>query len=179
MTVRLLLASAVALAVAHPAAQTFKTIAELVTVPVTVTSRSGDVQISGLTAEDLRIFEDGVEQRITFVDRERRPVSLCIVLDSSNSMEGKKQELAAATVDRMVAGLGPEDEASLVVFAGTSDVVMPWTPAREVPQIDWTQVESVRHDRAHRCARAGDRAAGYREQSQAGGARCLRRRGGR
>ena len=120
------------------AAQTFKTGVELVTVPVTVMTR-GNVAVAGLTKEDFRLSEDGVEQTITLVDRERRPVSLCIVLDSSHSMRGGNQLLAAAMVQQILDGLHADDEVSLVVFAGRPEIARTWTPARQMPRIDWTK----------------------------------------
>jgi VWFA-related protein len=120
-------------------AQSFKTTVELVTVPVTVTSRSNNQPIEQLTAGDFRVHEDGVEQKITLLDRERRPVSLCVVLDSSNSMAGTKQALAAEVVQHVFDGLRPEDEVSLVVFSGFPEIALTWMPVSDLPRIDWTQ----------------------------------------
>jgi VWFA-related protein len=121
-------------------AQVFKTDTELVTIPVTVTDR-GNERVSGLVAENFRVFEDGAEQTVSLVDEHRRAVSLCIVLDSSQSMGGWKQRQAAIALDRVVAGLQPEDEVALVVLSAVVEVAVPWTPARKFPKIDWQKWE--------------------------------------
>lgn len=77
----------VVLALGEPAAQVFKVDTELVTIPITVTTRDNE-RVSDLTAADFQVREDGVEQTIAFVDQQRRALSLCIVLDSSVSMRG-------------------------------------------------------------------------------------------
>ena len=127
-------------ALSTPHAQVFKTDAELVTIPATVTDR-GNERVSGLSAANFRVFEDGIEQTVALVDQHRRAVSLCIVLDSSQSMGGWKQRQAAIAVDRVIAGLQPEDEVALVVLSAVIAVAVPWTPPRKFPTIDWSKWE--------------------------------------
>jgi len=115
-----------------PDAQVFKADAELVTIPVTVTDR-GNERVSGLSVENFRVFEDGIEQTVALVDDHRHPVSLGIVLDSSQSMGGWKQRQAAIAVDRVIAGLQPEDEVALVVLSAAVAVAVPWLSARDAP----------------------------------------------
>jgi VWFA-related protein len=128
------------LALTTPSAQVFKTDTDLVTIPVTVTNR-GNERVSGLVAENFRVFEDSIEQTVSLVDEHRRAVSLCLVLDSSQSMGGWKQRQAAIAVDRMIAELQPEDEAALVVLSAAVEVAVLWTPARKFPTIDWQKWE--------------------------------------
>lgn len=123
--------------------QSFKSGTDVVTVPVTVTNRSGTERIRDLTAEDFRLFEDGKPQSISVFSRERRPISLCIALDSSFSMKGRQQELAATAVSRIIEGLEPDDEVSLVVFAGRSEVQVPWTNVRRFPRINWAEWKTL------------------------------------
>ena len=127
----------VVLALGEPAAQLFKVDTELVTIPITVTTRDNE-RVSGLTAADFQVREDGVEQTIAFVDQQRRALSLCIVLDSSVSMRGWKQRQAAASVQKVIAALQPEDEATLLVFSAGVGVAVPWAPARAFPAINWS-----------------------------------------
>ena len=67
-------------------AQTFKSGTDVVTVPVTVTNRSGTERIRDLGVEDFRIFDNGKEQPISVFVTDRLPLSVCIVLDASASM---------------------------------------------------------------------------------------------
>jgi uncharacterized protein with von Willebrand factor type A (vWA) domain len=104
------------------AGQTLRSGVDVVTVPVSVTNRPGTESIRNLSAEQFRVFEEGVEQTITTFSTERRPVSLCITLDSSGSMEGPRQQLAIVAVTRLIAGLAPDDEVAIVTFAHNVEV---------------------------------------------------------
>jgi len=133
-------AAAVLLALAAPAAQgppAFRADVELVTVPLTVTHRDRNRPVGELTAADFRVFEDGVEQDVSLLDHERLPLSLCIVLDVSNSMTVQRTRLARAAINATLAGLLDDDEAAVIGFAGLVNVVVPWTPARSIEPMRW------------------------------------------
>jgi hypothetical protein len=49
---------------------------------VRVTDKQGH-DIQGLSAEDFTLTEDGQKQKVAFFDREKEPIALSIVLDSS------------------------------------------------------------------------------------------------
>src|SRR5687767_9808069 len=59
---------------------------DIVQIPVTVTD-SRNQYIGGLEEEHFQIFEDKVEQDITYFSTEDTPMSLGIVLDISGSMD--------------------------------------------------------------------------------------------
>lgn len=118
-------------------APVFRTAVDLVMVPVVVTGRQADRPIEALTASDFRVFEDGVEQVVTLFDHEPRPISLCIVLDSSPSMEADRRLMARTAVETAIAGLTAEDEVALVTFAQGSRVALPWTRGDRVPPVRW------------------------------------------
>ena len=107
------------------------------TIPVTVTNRAGSERVLDLAADEFRVFEEGVEQDVAVVSKERRPISLCIVLDSSMSMRGAPQRLARNGISPMVAGLEPDDEIAFVVFSDRVQVPVTWTRVSAFPQIDW------------------------------------------
>jgi len=135
-------ATVVLLALAALAAQgppRFRADVELVTVPLTVTHRDRSRPVGELTAADFRVFEDGVEQKITLLDHERRPVSLCIVLDTSNSMTVLRTRLAHVAINATLTGLESEDEAAMIGFAGLVNVALPWTPARLIGPMRWQE----------------------------------------
>lgn len=65
--------------------------------------------VSGLSREDFRVYENGIEQKLEFFSREGAPVSLGIVIDTSGSMRFKlKGALQAAK--SLIAGCRPGDE---------------------------------------------------------------------
>lgn len=109
----------------------FRSAVELINVTATVTDSSGRF-VPNLRQEDFRIFEDGVEQPITHFSPERVPVSLGIVLDTSNSMEGEKIDAARSALSRFLFDLlDPNDEVFLYRFSNTAQLVEGWTRDRE------------------------------------------------
>jgi VWFA-related protein len=116
---------------------------ELVTIPVTVTDRSGDSVTQPLTTDHFRVREDGREQTILSVEPGPGPVSLSIVLDSADSMVGVPQRLGQQAVRHLVRALAPEDEVSLVMYRDKVIIAAPWTKAAAFPEIDWTAWQTM------------------------------------
>jgi Ca-activated chloride channel family protein len=136
---RLVGAVILAAATSLAAQPSFKSAVELVTVPLTVTNDQRDQLItSGLTAADFRIFEDGIPQPVTLFSQDRRPTSLCIVVDASGSMAvGQRLELGITALRHAVLGLNGEDEVAIVRFAGAVTTLMPWTRAPGRERLTW------------------------------------------
>lgn len=108
----------------------FRTGVALMNVTVTVTDRNGHF-VSGLRKEDFRVYEDDQPQPITHFDKERVPVSLGIVLDTSSSMAGEKMAAARAALRRFLFELlGKDDEVFLYQFDSTPELVVGWTTDR-------------------------------------------------
>lgn len=87
---------------------------KLTVIPVTVTDPLG-VPYAGLKREDFRLFEDGVEQEVRYLSADDSPVSLGVVFDASQSMEGKVDQSRAA-VSRFFSTATQGDEFFLVEF---------------------------------------------------------------
>ena len=129
-----LLAVIVAAAPAGAAAQDadrpafrFRTGVDLINVSATVTDRRGRF-ISGLDKDDFLVYEDGVLQTLSHFSRERVPVSLGIVLDTSGSMEGERMAAARSALDRFLFDLlGADDEFFLYRFNYQPRLVHDWT----------------------------------------------------
>lgn len=83
---------------------------DLVEVPVRV--RSSKV----VTAADLRVRENGVDQQIRDVRQERPPAHFAFVVDRSLSMGGGKLEAALAAIRAELRQLRKGDTASVVLF---------------------------------------------------------------
>jgi VWFA-related protein len=104
-----------------------RTRVDTVSVPVTITDSSGRL-VRGLTRENFKIYEDGVEQPISQFVGERVPVSLGILLDVSESMIGARMADARFALGRFVNELlSPDDEAFLMVFNHRPRLLAPWT----------------------------------------------------
>ena len=117
----------------------FKSAVDLVMVPVTLVGRDEVRPAGELSAGDFRIFEDGVPQDVTVVSHEPRPISLCILLDSSPSMASGRQALAIRTIDTLLANLTAHDEAALLFFASRVRTVFPWTRGNAIKPVSWIE----------------------------------------
>lgn len=83
---------------------------DLVEVPLRVRSARE------LKASDLRIRENGVEQQVRDLKRERPPAHFAFIIDRSLSMGGGRLEAALAAVRAELAQLRPGDTSSLIFF---------------------------------------------------------------
>jgi len=133
--VRLLLAFGLSLgatvstqAQARPPVQ-INTNVQLVQVPVIVFDDKGGVA-SDLKKDDFRLFEDGVEQRILYCERERESVSFVILDDLSSSMTRKIPFVQEATLSVLDSDEQQEryrDEFSVYGIASRAKNLVPFT----------------------------------------------------
>lgn len=89
---------------------------DLISVNVRVTDKQ-DHDISGLTADDFALFEDGRKQKISFFDTEKEPIAISIVVDSSSSMNrDDKLDVAQGFLSELIDRSRLEDEISILQF---------------------------------------------------------------
>ena len=69
----------------------------------------------GLKAENFRVFEDKVEQKLSTFKREDVPVSMGLVIDNSGSMRDKRPRVNEAALT-LVEASNPQDQAFVVNF---------------------------------------------------------------
>ncbi len=112
----------------------------VVQIPVTVTDPLNRF-VTGLEKEHFRLFEDKIEQQITYFSSEDAPVSIGVVFDTSGSM-GEKLTKSRQAVAQLMKTANPEDEFFLVVFNERPDLVVPFTKESEDIQNRLTFVES-------------------------------------
>jgi Ca-activated chloride channel homolog len=86
----------------------------LVALPVVVTDRRGQL-VSGLKQDDFLVFEDGKPQVICAFREEDLPVSVGLVVDSSESMRLKRREVTQAAIS-FVERSNRDDEIFVVNF---------------------------------------------------------------
>jgi Ca-activated chloride channel family protein len=97
---------------------------ELVSLNVSVTAEGK--YITDLEQEEFEVFEDGAKQNVTFFSRKQQPIALAILLDTSNSMEGRlktAQEAAVGFARRMT----PEDVAEVIEFSSQVEILQDFT----------------------------------------------------
>src|SRR4051794_10819341 len=91
-----------------------KVATDLVTTPVSVMDRDGRF-IPGLKKKDFQIFEDGVQQTITYFESEETPFTVVLMIDISPSTKYKMDEIHYAAVT-FVNQLRPADKVMVVAF---------------------------------------------------------------
>ena len=108
----------------------FRSGVELINVTATVTDAAGRF-VPGLRREDFVVYEDDEQQEVTQFSADRVPVSLGIVLDTSQSMSGEKIQAARTALDRFLLTLfGPDDEFFLYRFSDDAMLLQDWTGDR-------------------------------------------------
>jgi Ca-activated chloride channel homolog len=76
---------------------------------------SGATGFADVTAHDLEVFEDGVQQKIDTFQEAVEPVSIVMALDSSGSMKKSTEAVQQAARD-FVAAVRPEDSLATIMF---------------------------------------------------------------
>jgi Ca-activated chloride channel family protein len=112
----------------------------VVQIPVTVTDPLNRF-VTGLEKEHFRLFEDKVEQKLTYFSSEDAPVSVGVVFDTSGSM-GSKLQKSRQAVAQLMKTANPEDEFFLVQFNDRPEITVGFTRDSEEIQNRLTFVQS-------------------------------------
>lgn len=110
-----LVAAAAALPILLSAQQKYRSGVDVVRVDVLVTENR--TPVSGLSAADFALRDNGVPQAIASADLQSLPLSVIFVLDTSGSVAGTKMWHLNAAVDALLSGLGEGDRAALITFS--------------------------------------------------------------
>jgi Ca-activated chloride channel family protein len=97
-----------------PLRATISLTSSLVVLPVRVTDAEGN-NISGLTKEDFRVYDDKQTQQLTLFQQEDTPVTVGLLVDHSGSMETKLPN-AIAAIYAFAQSSNPQDEMFVVNF---------------------------------------------------------------
>ena len=97
----------------------------LVLVPVTVMDPY-DRLVTGLDADNFRIYENGVQQEITHFSEDDVPISIGLVFDASGSMADKINREKQAAM-QFLQTANPQDEFFLVDFSNRAELISPFT----------------------------------------------------
>ena len=87
---------------------------DLVVLHVTVADDRGQF-VSDLQEGNFRVFEQNIEQKISFFSRQDIPVTMGLIIDNSGSMREKREQVNAAAMT-FVRTSNPQDEAFVVNF---------------------------------------------------------------
>jgi Ca-activated chloride channel family protein len=111
---------------ATPYAQ-FTSGVSLVEVYATVTDRQGG-PVTGLTAADFRVLEDGSPQTITAFAAGEFPLAVALGLDRSFSMgaeHGARLKMAKSAARAFIGALKPQDQVMVIAIGSDTSVVAP------------------------------------------------------
>jgi Ca-activated chloride channel homolog len=111
-----------------PRRATFGSEVEVVNLNLSVT-QAGERFVTDLEEDEISVFEDGVPQKLCLFTRERLPLSLSILIDSSASMN-PNLDVARAAAQRLLHMLGPQDEAAIIEFNQRHNVIQDFTSDR-------------------------------------------------
>lgn len=98
---------------------------DLVVMHTSVYDKNGRF-VSGLKKENFRVFEDGVEQKISSFSQEDVPVSMGILLDLSGSMRNKIEQVNKAAL-AFIRASNPQDQVFLVGFNEQVELLQDYT----------------------------------------------------
>jgi VWFA-related protein len=90
---------------------------------LTVLDNNGKT-VTGLTADNFRIYEDGREQKIRIFQPEDSPATVGLVLDNSGSMLNKRADVVTAAL-AFVGASHPDDEMFIVDFNHQAWLALP------------------------------------------------------
>ncbi len=112
----------------------------LVEVYATVTDAQGQ-PITGLTAANFQVAEDGVPQPVTTFVAGEFPLSIVIAIDRSFSMSGERLNLARQAARQFVSALRPDDEVMVLAAGSEIETITPPVPARDAASTRWDAIE--------------------------------------
>ena len=107
----------------------FRSGASLVALNVSVMDVGGRRFVTDLSRNDFAVFEDGVEQKVSFFESSLVPVDLVLMLDTSSSMSDKMPVVQEAAIN-FLRTLRAGDRGAVVTFADGVQIVEKLTPDR-------------------------------------------------
>lgn len=99
---------------------------ELVSTPVTVRDKSGELVLS-LQKKDFRIFDNGAEQKIEHFDLGGDPLSVVLLFETSSRIEPLLPAVRKSAILFSQAVMAQTGEAAVVGFDDMADVKVPFT----------------------------------------------------
>ncbi|MEO8596033.1 MAG: VWA domain-containing protein [Candidatus Solibacter sp.] len=104
---------------------TFRTESNLVSLNVSVFDKEGHV-VKGLPQSAFRVYEEEQPQEIKVFRQEDVPIALGLVIDSSASMNDKRERVNSAAL-AMVRASNPEDQVMVITFNDVATVAQGFT----------------------------------------------------
>jgi VWFA-related protein len=109
---------------------TFRSGVDVVRIDASV--MNGLTPVAGLTREQFVLVDNGVPQTVDSAVLENVPLSLTLVLDTSESMRGDRIDHLIDGAKALITALHPQDDAALVTFSEPVRLAVPMTRDRQV-----------------------------------------------
>jgi Ca-activated chloride channel family protein len=109
--------------VSHDSPTTFKSGIDLVALNVVVVNSQRQF-VSGLTSDNFAVYEDGVQQNLSFFAAEELPLDVAIILDTSASMFDKLATAQQAAVG-FISAMRPTDRVLVIDIKNSSTILAP------------------------------------------------------
>ena len=146
---------------------------ELVNVNVMAREKKTGRIISSLAIEDFNLYEDGVQQMISYFSQDPLPLSILLLVDRAGCINAFNDEVRAATI-KAFGNLKPEDEVGVMTFSSKVHLTQPFTRDRQLLADQIIAVEQQHHTEQHFFNAAIYQAATYmRKAANPGGRRVI------
>jgi len=107
----------------------FRTGVDVVSLNVTVTD-ARNTFITNLDQNEFSVYEDGIQQEITFFSRSSLPIALSLLMDTSASMDERMSTAQEAAIG-FSRRLNPQDLAEIIDFDSRVEVLIQFTSDKE------------------------------------------------
>lgn len=111
--------------------QTIKVSVNLVVIDAQVLKKKTRQPIYSLGLNDFLLFENGVQQQITLVSQDKLPLSVVFLFDLTDSVRPVLESLGGGALQALQ-HLKPEDEAAVMVYAASTQVLQDFTTDRDL-----------------------------------------------
>ena len=141
MTRLLLLAAMTVTAMTGAASQVFRSDVDGVIVVVSV--RQGNRPVTGLSADDFQLTDNGVAQKISAVSAEKVPLDLTLLLDLSSSVDGPQLQRIKKAVADTADLLRSDDRIRLIAISQVLQEVVPFQAPSSAIGLDALRAEGA------------------------------------
>lgn len=116
----------------------------LVSVPVAISDRDGHY-INGLKKSDFTLFEDGVEQKITFFATYDEPLNIALLLDTSVSTKESLDKIKTAA-EGFIELLNPNDKCLIATFDARVNLLNSFTSSQKTLKYSLNKLQTATQD---------------------------------
>ena len=92
---------------------------------------SDGTAVRSIAEDNFRVFEDGIDQKISHFDASTEGASIALLIDASPSVLPDSADMKAAA-QQLIAGLSPADEVAVVDFAEHTFLLLPFSSDRRL-----------------------------------------------